>query len=196
MKRFLFFLAILAGASSLSAQSKKQIKELKIKSMTETTVLYRDGKETANYKSEYKTFDKDGNTITDIEYFQDGSVRRKETNKYDGKDKIEEIVENNNSGSDDDNDGPRKYHRTTWQYNNKGDKTEEVEYDASGKVIKKTTFGYSNTGDRMYELVYDGSGKMLKKTVYGYGTKGLRSEKKIYGPGEVLVRHIKYTYTY
>jgi hypothetical protein len=195
MRQFLFLLAILAGVSSLSAQSRKQIKELKIKSMTETTVVYRDGKETASYKSEYKTFDKEGNTLTDTEYNQDGSVKRKETNKYAGKDKIDEVVENYNTGSDD-NDGPKKYHHTTWKYNSNGDKIEECEYDAAGTLLKKTTIAYNNNGDRMFEMTYDGAGRMTKKIAYGYDNKGLRTEKKIFGPGDVLVKDIKYTYTY
>lgn len=195
MYRFILIAVLFLSAVNLSAQSRKQIKELKVKSMTETTVLYKDGKETATYKSEYKTFDKEGNTLTSIEYNQDGTMRRKESSKYAGKDKTEEIVENG-TGKAEDTDGPKKYKKVTWKYNDKGDKTEEVEYDAAGTVIKRTTFAYNKNGDRTFEVVYDGTGKLVKKTVYGYDSKGLRTEKKIYGPGDVLTKHVKYTYTY
>lgn len=199
MYRLLIVSAFTLFSFALGAQSRKQIKELKIKSMTETTVIYKDGKESASYKSEYKTFDKEGNTLVAIEYNQDGTVRRKETSKYTGKDKTEEITENGpdkDKEADNDNDGPKKYKRVTWKYNEKGDKTEELEYDAAGNLVKKTTYSYNKNGDRTFEVVYDGAGKMLKKTVYGYDAKGLRTEKKIYGPGEVLLKHVKYTYTY
>ena len=72
---------------SVSAQSKKQIKELKIKNCTENTVVYEGAKEALTYKSGFRTFDKDGNTTEDVEYNQDGSVKRREVNKYSGKNK-------------------------------------------------------------------------------------------------------------
>src|SRR5574337_897378 len=131
--------AILTGlmlvlAFVLPAQSKKQIKELTIKSVTETVTKYRDGKETATYKATYKTFDKDGNTTLDIQYNENGTVRKKQTTKYDGKDKIEEVTENNGGDADDEdndnNDAAKKYKKITWKYNSAGDKTEEVDYDA------------------------------------------------------------------
>lgn len=195
MSRFILMFVLICSTATLSAQSRKQIKELKIKSMTETTVLYNDGKETATYKSEYKTFDKEGNTLTSIEYNQDGSVRRKESAKYSGKNKIEEVTENGTGKSEED-DAPKKYKKLTWKYNEKGDKTEEVEYNAAGTVIKRTVYAYNKNGDRTTEMVFDEAGKMTKKIVYSYDSKGLRTEKKIYGPGDVLVKHIKYTYTY
>jgi hypothetical protein len=197
MKNLLLFIAALFSVATISAQSKKEIKELKIKSVTETTILYKDGKESSSYKSQYKTFDKEGNTLTDTEYNPDGSMRRKETSKYSGKEKIEEIVEvGTKAGSSDDENGPKKYKKTTWKYNDKGDKLEEVEYDASGAVIKKVTYAYNGKGDRTFEVEYDGSGRLTKKVAYGYDAKGLKTEKKVYGPNDVLLKHVKYTYTY
>ena len=177
---------------SLSAQSKKQIKEMKIKSCTETTVMYNAGKESATYKSGFRTFDKDGNTTEDTEFNQDGSVRKKEINKYSGKNKTEEIVENHSTGEDD----PKTYKRTTYKYNSDGDKTEEVEYDAKGAVVKKTTYVYNKNKDKQFETVYDGAGKLIKKTAYGYDTKGLKVSKSIYGPDDVLIKVVKFTYGY
>jgi hypothetical protein len=195
MPRFILLFVLFISAAGLSAQSRKQIKELKIKSMTETTVLYKDGKESASFKSEYKTFDKEGNTLTSIDYNQDGTVHRKVVSKYTGKDKTEEITENG-PGKDEDDDAPKKYKKVTWKYNAKGDKTEEVEYEASGAIAKKTVFAYNTSGDRTSEIVYDAAGKVIKKTLYTYDSKGLRTEKKIYGPGDVMTKHVKYTYTY
>jgi YD repeat-containing protein len=194
MKRFLQLSIGLLLCISAAAQSKKQVRELKIKSATETVIVYKDGKEVSNYKSDYSTYDKDGNTLTETEYNADGSVKRRETNKYIGKDKSEEIIEHP-SGSDD-NEAPKKYKKTTWKYNSAGDKTEEVEYDAAGNVTKKTTYAYNSKGDRLFEVEYDASGKLVKKTAYGYDAKGLRTEKKVYGPGDVLEKYVKYTYTY
>ncbi len=186
---FLFCLLVI----SLSAQSKKQIKELKIKNCTENTVVYDGGKETATYKSGFRTFDKEGNTTEDTEYNQDGSVKRREINKYSGKNKTEEIVENHSTGDD---DGPKVYKRTTFKYDADGDKTEEVEYNSKGAIEKKTTFAYNKNKDKQFEMVYDGSGKLVKKTVYGYDPKGLKITRSVYGPDGVLIKMVKYTYGY
>jgi len=193
MKTFITLL-LCSAIVSLSAQSKKQIKELKIKNCTENTTLYEGGKESATYKSGFRAFDKDGNTIEDTEYNQDGSVKRKETAKYSGKDKIEEIIDER---GDKEPDSPgRNYRKTTYKYNADGDKTEEVEYDASGAVIKKTTYTYNKNKDKQFEVVYDGAGRQTKKTVYGYDAKNLKISKSIYGPGDVLLKMVKYTYGY
>jgi len=165
---------------------------MKIKSCTETTVMYAAGKESATYKSGFRTFDKDGNTTEDTEFNQDGSVRRKEINKYSGKNKTEEIVENYETGDDD----PKTYKRTTYKYNSDGNKTEEVEYDSKGTVVKKTTYVYNKNKDKQFETVYDGTGKLVKKTAYGYDTKGLKVSKSTYGPDDVLIKVVKFTYGY
>jgi hypothetical protein len=193
MNRALFLLTIsFFLASATFAQSRKQLKELKVKSQTEISIIYKDGKEVSNYKSEYSTFDKDGNTITQIEYNVDGTVKRKETTKYAGKEKIEEIIEHPTGGTD----VQKKYKRTTWKFNTAGDKTEEVEYDAAGNVTKKITYAYNAKGQRVFEMEYDGAGRLLKKSAFSYDKKGLKTEKKVYGPNDVLEKHVTYTYTY
>lgn len=193
MRTLITFLLI-AASLSVSAQSKKQIKEMKIKNCTEMTTLYEGGKETSTYKSGFRTFDKEGNTTEDTEYNQDGSVKRKETAKYSGKNKTEEVVDQR--GDKDPDNAPKTYRKTTFKYDADGDKTEEVEYDAAGAVVKKTTYAYNKNKDKQFEVVYDGAGKLIKKTVYGYDAKGLRISKSIYGPGDVLIKMVKYTYGY
>lgn len=190
--RIIALLAFVLASFQLSAQSKKQIKEYKIKSCTETTVLFTDGKESATFKSAFMSFDKEGNTTEEIQYNQDGSVKRRETAKYAGKNKTEEVVD---SRGDKDVDGTKtNYRKTTYKYNANGDKTEETDYDAAGNVVKRTTYAYTKSGDKQFEMIYDGSGKLVKKFVYGYDNKGLRISKSTYGPGEVLIKIVKYTY--
>lgn len=193
MKTFITLLFVVTSIS-LSAQSRKQIKEMKIKNCTEMTTLYEGGKETSTYKSGFRTFDKEGNTTEDTEYNQDGSVKRKETAKYSGKDKIEEVVDER--GDKEAGNSSKSYKKTTYKYNTDGDKIEEVEYDGAGAVVKKTTYAYNKNKDKQFEMVYDGTGKLIKKTVYGYDAKGLKISKSIYGPGDVLIKMVKYTYGY
>jgi hypothetical protein len=178
------------------AQSKKQIKALKIKSTTENVTVYEGGTEKATWKSSYQAFDKEGNTIEEITYNRDGSVQRKETAKYSGKNKVEETTLDNGKKDDGDNDSGRKYKKVTYKYNGNGDKTEEVLYDEKGVVIKKITYAYNSAGDKVFEMEYDASGVQTKKTVYGYNGKGLRIDKKVYGPGDVLLKQVKYIYTF
>lgn len=191
----IFIFTLLAFISlTLNAQSKKQIKEMKIKSCTETTVLYIEGKESATFKSAFSTFDKDGNTTEEIQYNQDGSVKRRESAKYAGKNKTEEVVDSR--GEKDTEGNKNNYRKTTYKYNANGDKTEETDYDAAGNVVKRTTYAYTKSGDKQFEVIYDGSGKLVKKIVYGYDNKGLRTSKSTYGPGDVLQKMVKYTYGY
>lgn len=193
MRTFITLL-LCSAVISLSGQSRKLIKELKIKNCTENTTVYEGGKETATYKSGFRTFDKEGNTTEDTEYNQDGSVKRKETAKYSGKDKIEEVVDER--GNKEIETAGKNYKKTTYKYNADGDKTEEVEYDAAGAVIKKTTYVYNKNKDKQFEVVYDGSGRQTKKIAYGYDSKNLKISKSIYGPGDVLLKMVKYTYGY
>ncbi|HLG03253.1 MAG TPA: hypothetical protein VI731_06635 [Bacteroidia bacterium] len=192
MNRLFFAFCLLLSSGFLFAQSKKEIKTYKIKSTTATTTVYNAGKETASYKSEYKVFDKEGNTTLDVEYNADGTVRKKVATRFTGKMKTEEIVEEGLA----EEDGKKKYKKTAWKYNSKGEKSEETEYDSSGNVLKRTTITYTAKGDRAIEEVYDGAGKLVRKTGYVYDSKGLRTEKKVTGPDNLLIRQVKYTYTY
>ncbi|MCX6310437.1 MAG: hypothetical protein NT084_02255 [Bacteroidetes bacterium] len=195
LRNILLFSIAITFSNTIAAQSKKQIKELKIKSATENITIYKDGKETVTYKSDYSIFDKDGNSVSEIEYNQDGTIKKKQTTTYVGKDKTQEITEHPND-VDNDNSPPKKYKKTTWKYNSNGDKTEEVEYDGSGAIVKKTTYAYDSNGNKAFEMEYDSAGKMTQKSAYSYDLKGLKTEKKVYGPGDVLLKYIKYTYTY
>lgn len=185
-----FFLFI-----QLNAQSKKDIRLYKIKELTENTVLYENGKQVASYKSEITKFDKEGNTIENITYNSDGTIRRKEAAKYSGKNKIEELVQvvNNTKKADEENTN-EKYKHTTSKYNSNNDKTEEVWYDEKGSIIKKETIAYNSRGDRLFEITYDGSGKIIQKIAYGYDAKGLRTEKKVFDSNDALIKHVRYTY--
>lgn len=198
MRNLLLLALVCLFATNIQAQSKKDIRLYKIKGVTETTLVYEGGKEVANYRSEVKKFDKEGNVIENVTYNRDGSVRRKEAAKYSGKDKIEEVAQdvNNQKKSDNDEDDNDKYKHITWKYNSNGDKTEEIWYNEKGAVIKKIVFAYNARGDRQSEITYDAAGKVQKKIVYTYDAKGLRTDKKVYGPGDVLQKHIKYTYNY
>ncbi|MEW6470102.1 MAG: hypothetical protein AB1458_14340 [Bacteroidota bacterium] len=186
-------LVLLWGASS--AQSKKKIKMYKIKSTTETTTETIEGKE-VTYKSVHSVFDKEGETTEKTEYRPDGSVKRKETKKFDGKGNVLEEtfyeVKDNKGGTD---KPGVKNTKKTYKYNSNDDVTEECEYDGA-KLLKKTVTSYNSNGDKSMEVTYDADGKLLKKSVFAYDKKGLKIEKKTYDANNNVIEVKKYTYQF
>lgn len=194
MKTFAIACGCMLAGVSLFAQSKKEIKAYKIKSTTETVTSFETGKE-VTWKAEYDAYDKDGNTTEQTTWFTDGSVNRKELNKFNSKgDKVEEIVIDNKAKVNTPDDD--KYKHVANKYNANGDKIEETYFDEKGVQIKKTVTTYNSKGDKTQELTTDAAGKQLKKITYTYDGKGLRTEKAVYGPGDKLLRKHKFTYTF
>ena len=176
------------------AQSKKEIKEYKIKSTTENTTETVDGKE-VTYKSTYSAFNKNGETTEKTEYNPDGSIKRKETTKFDSKgNKIEETFYEVKDKKNDSEKPAVKNTKTTSKYNSNDNKIEEIEYDGAGKMLKKTIFSYNAYGDKTMEVVYDSGGKLLKKSVFTYDSKGLKVEKKTYDAANTVIETKKYVY--
>ena len=137
MKKTIILLASLALALTVQAQSKKEIKANKIKSITvwQADIL----NEKANgYKDSYEEFDADGHSITSIDYNKDGSIQKKETTTYNanGK-KIEETEfdakENKNL-------------KRTYLYNDKNKKT-------FGKLFQETQQKRRLILDNGYNLI-------------------------------------------
>lgn len=193
-KTFIFAVLLFSGMATGYAQSKKEIKALKIKTATETVTSWESGKE-VSWKSEYKAFDREGNTTERVEYNTDGSVKRKELNKFNAKgDKAEEIIIDNSGNKKPENED--KYKHAVYRYNAKGDEIEDLRYDEKGTLIRKTVTSYNSKGDKIMEITTDGSGKVLKKTINSYDSKGLRTERSIYDAADKLLKKHKFTYTY
>jgi hypothetical protein len=203
--RLLSALLAVLLSSGLSAQSKKDIKTYKIKATAVNVTLYDGGKQTSTYKESYASYDKNGETLEQTDYYSDGTVKRKETNTYDNtKDhnKTSEIVQKFDdpkkkaAKDDDDNSDDSKYKKVTYKYNGSGNKTEEAYYDDNGKLLRKTTFTYTSRGEKQFETDYDEHGLMTRKITYSYDGKGLKTEKKISDAKDVVTKVIKYTYTF
>lgn len=65
----------------------------------------------------------------------------------------------------------------------------------AGAIIKKTTFTYNSEGNKTEEIEYNAGTTLIQKSKYFYDTKGLRTEK-VWGPGDILLKQVKFTYTY
>jgi len=188
----LFFAFILFCVTSLSiAQSKKEIKKYKIKSITETISIMEKGKSIV-YKDHYILFDKNGEIVEEIEYNRDGSVKKKQLVKYDNNDnKIEET--SFHQGTKNPGDGKTNL-KIIYKYNANNDKTEEHEYD-SGKLVKRKIYSYNNKGERTLEEVYSAEGKLLRKAAFSY-EKGFKKEKKIFNGQNALEMTKTYAYEF
>ena len=172
------------------AQSKKEIKELNIKSVIEITTLYEKEKK-ISYKSHSATYNKKGKLIEMIEYNRDGNVLRKEISKYDSQEnKIEEIT----IGMADTNS--KTNIKIVSKYDSNGNKIQDLEYDLSGSLLRKQQFSYDRFNNKKTETVFDANGKITKKTTYNYNEDGLRIERKEFNEKNVLVTEKKITYTF
>lgn len=142
----------------LFAQSKKEVKENKIKSTLESVTIIENGKETT-YKDTYTEFDKNGNIIAQTEYNRDGTIKRKVTSKYDSfKNKTEEL----------EYEGNHLVRKRLFSYNGNGEKTLQVTYDGSGKLLKKEVFIYNNKGLRSEKKIYDATNNLIETHKYIY----------------------------
>lgn len=138
----------------LIAQKKKEIKKNKIKSMSIYST--EGGKE---FREMFIRYDANGNILEEGEYKNDGSVVRKEVNKYDkNNEQVEHIIYN----------GPNIKKKVTSSYNAFGDKVTEIDYDDKGNVIRKSVFTYDKRGLKQEKKVYDSKGNLISTKRYNY----------------------------
>ncbi len=188
LPHYLLMLAFIP--SILFAQSKKEVQKYKIKSVTEWTTIYKDGKETPAYKSEFTAFNKEGKTTETTQFNPDGSVKRKETTTYDKNDnKIEETKLDNDQQKE---KGTKKI---TYTYNKNNEKTEEIHY-LENKMIKKSVYIYNPLGEKITELNFDETFHLIKKHTYKYSAQSLKIEIKILNGQDVLESVKKYVYEF
>jgi len=144
---------------SIRAQSKKDIRNNKISSITSITSTYENGKE-VNYKDSYIAYDKNGNIIEEIEYFINGSIKSKKTYKYNSdKNKIEEIEYDSKT---------KNTIKIIFLYNSDGNKISEVMYDMNEKLIRKVIFVYDKNGLRIEKKTFDVNNKLISVKKYNY----------------------------
>lgn len=193
MRFVIFIFIIFCISTSLFSQTKKEKKAIKtwgIKSVTEMVTEVINEKETTR-KDSYSTYDKNANIIYNEEFRKDGSLKHKESNKYDSKgNKIEEIV------FDAADNKTEKNYKKTFKYDSEENKTEESEFDENGKLVKKLVYTYNANGDKVAEAEYNSAGKIAKKSVYAYDSKGLKAVKKEFDANNQLISTRTYKYEF
>lgn len=198
-----FFLTIILVSSYLNAsfaQGKKDIKKNKMKTITEFVTVIENGNE-ISYKAYYVVFNKNAEIIEEIEYSSNGTIKKKETTKYDvNGNKVEETCfqqkerKNTKSSSEQIENVNVK---TVYKYNAHNDKIEEDEIDlTNAKLIKKHILSYNNKGEKNSEETFNSENKMIKKETFTYNNKGLKVEKKTNTENNILENTKKYVYEF
>lgn len=151
-------ICIISG--NLYSQSRKEIRDLDIVSVTEVELDYEDsnGKETLKFITLY---DVRGNIIKEMDYDKSGKLTKIITYEYDEDDnKIKEIHYKPNN----------KVLKTNKYSHKRGLLTERKEYDENNKLISRNTYKYEN-GLRTERSEYDESDRLIEKKKYIYKYK-------------------------
>lgn len=143
------------------AQGKKIIRKNNVKGITEVITDYENGKE-STHNDVVKKFDKNGETIQEINYDKNGILKEKilTKNNKDG-DKVEETTFDANN---------KQSSRSTFKYNSDGEKIEEAKYDAKNNLQSKSVYSINKNGLKTDKKTYDAKGKLIqtKKYIYEY----------------------------
>jgi hypothetical protein len=200
-KKFIYALLLICMLVGTSFdQSKKEVKKNKIKSITEFITVKESGKD-VTYKSYYIAFNKNGEIVEETEYNSNGSLKKKETTKYDANNnKIETTYycqKKTNQKAPNPEPTEIVNSKTVYKYNVHNDKIEESDIDPNnGKLIKMHSFIYNSKGEKEAEETYDTEKKLLKKVTFVYDSKGLKTEKKFFGGNNALEMVKKYVYEF
>ena len=186
---FLFFSVCAFGQSK---KEKKAIKTYGVKSVTENVTETVNGK-VVNRKDSYSVYDKNANVTSNEEYRKDGTLKHKETTKYDAKgNKLEETVWDAAEVTP----NPEKYSKQVSKFDSEDSKLEQSEFDAAGKLLSKTKYSYNGDGDKVQEEVFDPAGKLIRKYKYSYNSKGLKIDRLEYDAANVLISSRRYQYEF
>jgi hypothetical protein len=185
MKTFLALL-LLAFGFAATAQTKKEIADRQLKSITTVTFDSRKGDTT--HRKNISRYDKHGNVIESIDYDNAGAIKEWEQFQFNKHD--DEILYQKLSA-----DG-KVVKKTTTEYNKWNNATEKISTDADGALTDKTTFAYNVSNDLTEETQLDPSGRITRKTVYEYDNKGMLLSRKIYNEKGELIYSREFTNEY
>ena len=189
MKNICLLLLIVSWGliSPLAAQSRKTIRDLKIRSAVMHQTDYKNGRAESE-KRTFSTYDKKGNPLLEIEYNPDSSYRRMEKFVYDRKGNPVQISSFDEQG--------KLATTTSIEYDTFGNKTAEVVSDSSQHVLEKTTIHYTSFGLKSSEITTDAHNQQKRKTEYRYDARGALTERSIYNGAGELISVRRYTYQY
>jgi hypothetical protein len=208
LKPFVIFFLVFAWFNQANAQydfsakEKERITNAKVKTQTQWTYDYVDGKPSAKgYKSAVTKYDAKGNITEVINYDKDGKILLIDIHQYDSRDnKVnferykgnrEKLQNSQKTAYDARNkktreqgfDGASVY-SNTFAYD-ANDRLSEINYTMDNVVVEKRAFIY--TGNKTEIMIFDSKNNLTYKQENTYNDKGLLvSEIKTGGKGNVL----------
>lgn len=151
----LFVSLILGGNLAVQAQSKKDIKNNKVKSITEVIV-----KGDKTYNDTFQSFNKNGNVLEEIKYDNSGKIKERVTYKYNKSNKKSEQITFDASGN--------QKGKETYKYNADEEKNEESIYDGNNKLISRSVYTYNAKGLKKQKKTFDAQGTLVQTKTYQY----------------------------
>lgn len=160
MKQFTIVVFLSVLTASTFAQSKKEVKKNKIKTVTEQITDYVGGKEITRNDS-YKKFNKQGEVLEEVEYDKTGKLKRKVISRYNEfDDKVEEtIVDANN----------HQVEREVYKYDSFKEKSEVLHYNERNELDSRSVYIINGNGLKTEKKTYDAKGKLIQIKKYSYG---------------------------
>ena len=119
---------------SAFSQSEKEIATDKIKTETEMISDDKSGIETY-HKESYTAYDQNGNTVEEIQYNDDGSIKEHKKYTYNASNLKTEETEYDAAG--------KLTKKTAYTYDAKGNKVSKVVTDGAGKTKQKKKYVYT-----------------------------------------------------
>lgn len=156
---------------ALAEQKKKWIKDMKIKSIAyDIKCCYEDDGKTCQGGKVVETFDCSGNRLELSTFCLDGTLQKRETDKYDSSGRLTAV--------DEYSDCNYECFNTRIEYELKGSRKKETRFYAdSGKICSKIVTAYDERGNLM-QKVYSNDDTTEVMETYKYDHKGRKIDER------------------
>jgi hypothetical protein len=186
MKTPVLFCLFMFSLNALFAQSKSQISDRNIKSITQHITDER--KDDKTEKTTVTRYDKHGNEMEQIEYNDDSTIAKWEKRLFNKKNEETFFQELDKKG--------RQKKKVVSSFDAFGNKIEELTYNPDDSLTERSVFVFNNFNEKISESVYDKNGKLKTRAVYEYESKGMIKSKTIYNAENAVIYKRTYKYEY
>jgi len=188
----LHFISFLLICFQLAGQTKKQVRDYGIRSMTETHIEYNNGEEVRKFVKQKTIWDNNGNITLDEYYTKTGSLISRHTYIWKGKKLVEEKQEVNQRKKEGE---PNEFKHYVYLYDGQRKIGRET-FDKQGNLESKEVYNYNRFGDKIEEVVLNAKAEIITRTIFTYNSKGLRKERNKMDAGNITISRVIYEYTY
>jgi len=167
----------------LTASENYLVGKVKTVAYKEYDISLKDGKPGVKLNDTgFNVYDRDGRLIDQLTYTPDGSYSLKCTYRYEGAKAIEWDAKIDSKDWKIDA-------RTTFKYDKKGNKIEQITIDKDTSKSQKTVFKYDSKNQKTAEVHFSLSGKLMSTTAYKYDSSGKQVEcTESMGDGKIFYK--------